>query len=294
MVDVRHAGTKCHLGGALAHGGRGADVRPRASCASMPGMGQRDTDAVVPPTRAARHAAAAAVGWRPMRFRDVAAVTWTTACDGVPAGVRGPVRAVLAAWCWPGRLLVVAGGRYHRDDRRTTVSLVRTPSIAWTVGGGAVAVVVVRGLRDALPERVVATAALGVVALLLYGLTVAVLQWQRNRGERTPAERRGLMRTPAQLRTTWWLGRVATRNPDVDRREVLARAAELVRAVTAPGETVGAAAKSDRQQRELEEEGFAEPRGHKGLVVYPPPGAAERITPPGPRPPRARGPRSGA
>jgi hypothetical protein len=260
----------------------------------MPGMGKPDTDAVVPPTRAARHAAAAAVGWQPMRFRDVAAVTWTTACDGVPAGVRGPVRAVLAAWCWPGRLLVVAGGRYHRDDRRTTVSLQRVPALAWTVGLGAAVLVLLRVLRRSLPEQLVTAMFVGIGVAWVYGLTVAVLQWQRNRSERTPAERRGLMRTPAELRTTWWLGRVATRDPDVDRREVLARAAELVRAVAAPGETVGAAAKSDRQQRELEEEGFAEPRGHKGLVVYPPPAAAERVTPPGPRPPRARGPRSGA
>jgi hypothetical protein len=64
---------------------------------------------------------------------------------------------------------------------------------------------------------------------------------------------------------------VATRDPGADRRRALAQAAELVRAVTAPGETVGAAAKSDGQQRELEAQGFAEPRGHKGLVVYPPP-----------------------
>jgi hypothetical protein len=260
----------------------------------MPGMGQPHPDPAVPPARADRHAAAAAVGWQPLRLRDVPAVTWTTACDGVPAGVRGPVRRVLAAWCWPGRLLAVAGGRYHRDDRRTTVSLVRSPSAGWGLGFGVAGVVLFRAIRSWLPQRVVDAVAIGIGVLLLYAISVAVLQWQRNRAERTRAERRGPLRTPPQLRTTWWLGRVATRDPDADRREVLARAAELVRAVVAPGETVGAAAKSDRQQRELEEEGFAEPRGHKGLVVYPPPDRDAEVTPPGRRPPRAPGPRSGA
>lgn len=260
----------------------------------MPGMGQPHPDPAVPPTPADRHAAAAALGWQPMRLRDVPAVTWTTACDGVPAGVRGPVRVVLAAWCWPGRLLGVAGGRYHRDDRRTTVSLMRSPSIGWAVAVYASLAVLFRLMRHVLPDRVSAVILVGLLVVLVYGVSVATLQWQRNRAERTPAERRGLMRTPAELRTTWWLGRVATRDPDVDRREVLADAAALVRAIVAPGETVGAAAKSDRQQRELEEEGFAEPSGHKGLVVYPPPGRDAEVTPPGPRPPRARGPRSGA
>lgn len=236
----------------------------------MPGMGQPHSDPAGPPTRADRHAAAAAVGWQPVRLRDVPAVTWTTACDGVPAGVRGPARVVLAAWCWPGRLLAVAGGRYHRDDRRTTVSLVRSPSAGPALGLGAVGLVLFQALRRSLPQRIVDAVALGICVLLLYAVSVAVLQWQRNRAERTPAERRGPLRTPAQLRTTWWLGRVATRDPDADRRDVLAQAASLARAIAAPGETVGAAAKSDRQQRELEEEGFAEPRGHKGLVVYPP------------------------
>jgi hypothetical protein len=260
----------------------------------MPGMGQPHPDPAVPPTRADRHAAAAVLGWQPMRPRDVPAVTWTTACDGVPAAVRGPARILLAAWCWPGRLLVVAGGRYHRDDRRTTVSLVRTPSIGWAVAVYAGLAFLFRLMRDALPDRVSGAIVIGLLVVLVYAVSVAVLQWQRNRAERTPAERRGLMRTPAELRTTWWLGRVATRDPDADRREVLAQAAALARAIAAPGETVGAAAKSDRQQRELEEEGFAEPRGHKGLVVHPPPAATREVTPPGRRPRRARGPRSGA
>lgn len=257
-------------------------------------MGQPHPDPAAPPARADRHAAAAAVGWQPLRPRDVPAVTWTTACDGVPAGVRGPVRVVLAAWCWPGRLLVVAGGRYHRDDRRTTVALYRVPATAWAVALGAAVLVLLRVLRRSLPEELVTAMFVGVCAAWLYGISVAVLQWQRNRAERTLAERRGAIRQPAPLRTTWWLGRVATRDPGADRREVLAQAAELVRAIVAPGETVGAAAKSDRQQRELEEEGFAEPRGHKGLVVYPPPGRDAEVTRPARRPPRARGPRSGA
>jgi hypothetical protein len=257
-------------------------------------MGQPHPDAAEPPARADRHAAAAAVGWQPLRLRDIPAVTWTTACDGVPAGVRGPLRVLLAAWCWPGRLLVVAGGRYHRDDRRTTVALVRSPSAGWSVGIGVAVFAGFQSLRRLLPDRVVDAVVVGITVLLLYAISVAASQWQRNRAERTPAERRGPLRTPPQLRTTWWLGRVATRDPDADRREVLAQAAALVRAIAAPGETVGAAAKSDRQQRELEEEGFAEPRGHKGLVVYPPPAATDDVTPPGRRPPRARGPRSGA
>lgn len=221
------------------------------------------------PTRAARHAAAAAVGWEPLRWRDAAGVAWTTACDGVPA--RGQLaRTVLGAWCWPARLVVVPGGRYHRDGRRTTVSLTRVPAAAIAIG---VAIGLgIRWLLDLLvPRDARGWAALVIAAVLAYVLSVCLLQWLRNRAERTPEERRGLFRSPAQLRTTWWLGRVATRDPATDRRAALAAAAELARAVTAPGETVGAAAKSDRQQAELEAEGFAEPRGHKGLVVYPPP-----------------------
>jgi hypothetical protein len=228
-----------------------------------------------PPT-ADRHAAAAALGWSPLRLRDVPGVAWTTACDGVPA--RGRVaRAVLAAWCWPARVVVVPGGRYHRDGHRTTVSLTRVPAAPFVVS--LVFALGFRWLLDLVPEPARGWTVLALVLALAYVLSVCVLQWLRNRGERTPEERRGLFRAPAQLRTTWWLGRVATRDARADRRAALARGAALARAVTAPGETVGAAAKSDRQQRDLEAEGFAEPRGHKGLVVYPPPDAAE----PGPR-----------
>jgi len=212
------------------------------------------------------------VGWSPLRLRDVPAVAWTTACDGVPAGIRGPVRVALAAWCWPARVCVVAGGRYHRDDRRTTVSLARTPAAGVAVAAGVGTWLLLRVVYRAVPDRVAVALAVGTAVLWCYALSVAVLQWQRNRAERTSQERKGLFRAPAGLRTTWWLGRVATRDPGADRRAALAEAGALVRAVTAPGETVGAAAKSDRQQRELEAEGFAEPRGQKGLVVYAPEG----------------------
>ncbi|RMI09684.1 hypothetical protein [Cellulomonas triticagri] len=226
------------------------------------------------PSRAARAAAAAEVGWTPLRWRDLPAVAWTTACDGVPA--RGRVsRTLLAAWCWPARLVVVPGGRYHRDGRRVTVSLTRVPAAAIAIG---VALGLgTRWLLDLLvPRDARGWAALVIALVLAYVLSLCVLQWLRNRAERTPEERRGLFRSPAQLRTTWWLGRVATRDASSDRRAALASAAALARAVTAPGETVGAAAKSDRQQAELEAAGFAEPRGHKGLVVYPPPPPAGR------------------
>lgn len=224
------------------------------------------------PTRADRGSAAAAVGWSPLRPRDVPGVAWTAACDGVPPGVRGFPRAVLAAWCWPARVALLGPGWYHRDGRRTTVSLARTPVLA---AGVVVVLALVLFLhvarRDLLPPGLVAAVMVANLGVWSYALSVAVLQWARNRAERTPEERRGLFRTPTPLHTTWWLGRIALRDPGADRRQALAAAAALVRAVTAPGETVGAAAKSDRQQRELEAEGFAEPRGHKGLVVYPPP-----------------------
>ncbi|GIG35909.1 hypothetical protein [Cellulomonas pakistanensis] len=219
-----------------------------------------------------RRSAAAAIGWHPLRARDVAGVAWTNACDGLPPGVRGPMRTVLAAWCWPARVSLLGRGQYHRDDRRTTVSLARTPVLVWALAVLVVLIVLLRLVRhDVLTGPVVGGVFLASGALLTYGLTVAVLEWLRNRAERTPAERRGLFRAPARYATTWWFGRVALRDPDADRRAALAAAAELVRAVVLPGETVGASAKSDRQQRELEAEGFVEPRGHKGIVVYPPP-----------------------
>jgi hypothetical protein len=104
-------------------------------------------------------------------------------------------------------------------------------------------------------------------ALYGYLLSLAVLQWLRNPAERTPEERRGLFRVAPQVRTTWWLGWVALRDPRADRAAALADAAALCRAIAAPGETVGAVAVSDRQQAELEAEGFREPRGSKGMVI---------------------------
>lgn len=220
-----------------------------------------------------RRSAAAAIGWSPLRARDVPGVAWTNACDGLPPGVRGVLRTLLAAWCWPARVSMLGRGQYHRDDRRITVSLARTPVLVWAVAVGLVLIVLLHlARRDALPGPVVAGVLIATGALWAYGLTVAVLEWLRNRSERPPAERRGLFRTSGPYATTWWFGRVALRDPGADRRAALAAAAELVRAIVLPGETVGASAKSDRQQRELEGEGFAEPRGHKGIVVYPPPG----------------------
>lgn len=216
------------------------------------------------PSRDERRAAAAAVGWRPVRAGDLAGVAWTLAADGVPAGARGALRTALTAWCWPARVLTVGRNRYHRDDRRTTVSLSRTIS-----PGVAIAYGLAIWLLFRLVVRGVPPAAVLVTAGALYGylLTLGVVQWLRNRAERTPEERRGLFRIAPQVRTTWWLGRVAVREPGADRAAALAQAAALCRAVVAPGETVGATAASDRQQAELEAEGFREPRGSKGMVI---------------------------
>lgn len=182
----------------------------------------------------------------------------------MPPAARGALRAVLTAWCWPARVLTVGRNRYHRDDRGTTVSLSRTVSPGVAIAIGVSIWLLFRLLVQEMPPVPVF-----VVAGALYGylLTLAVLQWLRNRAERTPQERRGLFRIAPQVRTTWWLGWVAVRDPGADRAAALAAAAALCRVVAGPGETVGAVAASDRQQAELEAEGFREPRGSKGMVV---------------------------
>lgn len=218
----------------------------------------------VPPTRDERRAAAARAGWRPVRAGDLAGVAWTLAADGVPPAARGALRTVLTAWCWPARVLTVGRNRYHRDDRRTTVSLSRTISPGVAIAIGAAIWLLFRLLVREVPPVPVFVV---VGALYGYLLTLAVLQWLRNRAERTLQERRGLFRIAPQVRTTWWLGRVALRDPGGDRAAALAAAAALCRAVAGPGETVGAVAASDRQQAELEAEGFREPRGSKGMVI---------------------------
>lgn len=176
------------------------------------------------PSRDERRAAAAAVGWLPVRAGDLAGVAWTLAADGVPASARPGVAIASGLAIWLLFRLVVRG---------------MPPAAVFVTAG----------------------------ALYGYLLTLAVLQWLRNRAERTPEERRGLFRIAPQIRTTWWLGRVALRDPGADRATALAQAAALCRAVVAPGETVGATAASDRQQAELEAEGFREPRGSKGMVI---------------------------
>lgn len=218
----------------------------------------------VPPTREERRRAAAAAGWQPVRAGDLAGVAWTLAADGVPVRARGVLRGALTAWCWPARLLTIGRNRYHRDDRRTTVSLSRTVPPGVAIAIGAAVWLLFRPAVRGLPPT-----AVFVVAGVFYGylLTLGVLQWLRDRAERTAAERRGLFRIAPQIRTTWWLGRVAVRDPGADRAAALAAAVTLCRLVVAPGETVGAVAASDRQQAELEAAGFREPRGSKGMVI---------------------------